>query len=378
MDMHVADRVGRSMRLHGFVILIIIGLTGAFADIYGCSSVCLNKEGQLILGSNVDWILDDGMVVVNKRHVVKHGFWYKNKPDWTWTSRFGSITLTNEGREFPIRGMNEAGLVVAEMMLAETEHPPAGGLPVLSGSQWIQYQVDTSATVDEVIASDKVVRIEPTDWAGMASHFLICDKSGKVAGIEWLAGKMTVYTGDELPIPAMVNSAYESCIKDGDDPTGRFKPLAEMYARYDAASTGDAVGYVFSMLDAVADKLPAPCATRWRMASDPRAMRLYWKTAVNSQLRYVDLKDFDFSCRTPVEVLDINSSGSGNMRTAFVPYTVALNRALVTHTYALYNESSDYLGKQYSQETIDGIIAFPESTLCTPATDSKPDSRPQE
>ena len=114
------------------------------------------------------------------------------------------------------------------------------------------------------------------------------------------------------------------------------------------------------------------------MAFDLRAMRLYWKTAGNSQLRYVDLKDFDFSCRTPVEVLDINSSGSGNMRTAFVPYTVALNRGLVTRTYALYNESSDYIGRQYSQETIDGIIAFPESTLCTSATDSKPDSRPQE
>jgi choloylglycine hydrolase len=362
------------MRKRGIIVLTIIGLTGAFADIYGCSSVCLDKKGQLILGSTVDWILDDGMVVVNKRHVVKRGFWYKNNPDWTWTSRYGSITLTNEGREFPIRGMNERGLVVVEMMLAETQHPAAGGLPVLSGSQWIQYQLDTSATVEEVIASDRVVRIEPTDWAGMASHFLICDKSGKVAGIEWLEGKMTVYTGDKLPIPAMVNSAYESCMKDGDDPTGRFKRLVEMYTQYDAASTGDAVSYVFSMLDAVADKLPAPSSTRWSMAFDVRAMRLYWKTAGNSQRRHVDLKDFDFSCRTPVEVLDLNGSGSSNMRTAFVPYTVALNRALVTRTYALYNASSDYLGRQYSQETIDGIIAFPESTICMSATDGKVDS----
>jgi penicillin V acylase-like amidase (Ntn superfamily) len=361
------------MREYGVIVPIIIGLTGAFADIYGCSSVCLDKKGQLILGNNMDWILGDGMVVVNKRHVVKRGFWYENKPDWTWTSKHGSITLTNEGREFPIRGMNEAGLVVVEMMLAETEHPPAGSLPVLSGSQWIQYQLDTSATVEEVIASDKVVRIEPTDWAGMASHFLICDKSGTIAGIEWLEGKMTVYTGDKLPIPAMVNSAYESCITNGDDPSERFKPIADMYAAYDTAQTSDGVSYVFSVLDAVADKLSAPFATRWRMAFDVRAMCLYWKTAENSQLRYVDLKDFDFSCRTAVEVLDINTSATGNVRTAFVPYTVALNHDLVTRTYSLYNQYSDYIGRQYSRETIDGIIAFPESTICMPPTDRKLD-----
>jgi penicillin V acylase-like amidase (Ntn superfamily) len=355
---------GGIMREHVVSVLIVIGLSGIFADGYACSTVCLNKKGQLILGNNMDWILGDGMVVVNKRHVVKRGFWYKNRPDWKWTSKYGSVTLATEGREFPIRGMNEAGLVVVEMMLSETQHPPADSLPVLSGSQWIQYQLDTSATVEEVIASDRVVRIESTDWAGMASHFLICDRSGTIAGIEWLAGKMTVYTGDKLPIPAMVNSTYESCITDGDDPSGRFKPMADMYAAYDTAETSDGVSYVFSILEAVADKLSAPFATRWRMAFDVRAMRLYWKTSGNSQLRYVDLKDFDYSCRTPVKVLDINSSDTGNVRDAFVPYTTAFNRNLVTRTYAHYNQYSDYLGKPYSQDTIDGIIAFPETTLC--------------
>ena len=235
MNMHMPDMEGRMWRKYGIAGLIIIGLTGVFASSYACSSVCLNKKGQLILGNNMDWILGDGMVVVNKRNVVKRGFWYENKPDWKWTSKYGSITLTMEGREFPIRGMNEAGLVIVEMMLAETQHPPAGSLPVLSGSQWIQYQLDNSATVKEVIASDTVLRIEPTDWAGMASHFLICDKSGTIACIEWLQGKMTVYTGDKLPIPAMVNSTYESCITSGDDPSGRFKRIADMYAAYDTA-----------------------------------------------------------------------------------------------------------------------------------------------
>ncbi len=363
------------MLRYGFILLLLIGWTGAGAEVYGCSSVCLNKKGQVILGNNMDWILGDGLVVVNKRQVTKRGFWYKNKPDWQWTSKYGSITFATEGREFPIRGMNEAGLVVVEMMLAETQHPPADNLPVLSGSQWIQYQLDTSATVADVIASDAVVRIEATDWAGMGSHFLICDKSGTIAGIEWLGGKRTVYTGKTLPIPAMVNSAYEACLADGDDPSGRFKPIADRYAAYEAAPTRDGVSYVFSILDGVADKFAPPIATRWQMAFDVRALRLYWKTAGNQRLRYVDLQDFDFSCRTAVQVLDINGAGAGNVRTAFVPYTVARNRDLVTRTYSVYNQHSDGLGRRYSQEIIDGIVAFPDSTICMPESEGKPNSR---
>lgn len=366
MNTHFSLRnlAGDILRKQFGFITIAFALNANFCNSHACSTVCLDKNGQLILGNNMDWILGDGMVVINKRNVVKSGFWYTNQPAWTWTSKYGSVSLSTEGREFPIRGMNEAGLVVVEMMLSETEHPPAGGLPVLSGSQWIQYQLDTSATVDDVLASDKTVRIEATDWAGMGSHFLICDKSGKIAGIEWLGGKRIIYTGDKLPIPVMVNSAYASCLADQDDLSGRFKPMADMYAAYDATKTSNAVSYVFAMLDTAADKLPPPMATRWRMAFDVPALRMYWKTSENSQLRYLDLKDFDFSCGTDVLVLDINSPGSGNARAAFVPYTSDFNRRLVERTYGIYNQHSPILGKSYSQEMIQGIIAYPETTLC--------------
>jgi len=259
--------------------------------------------------------------------------------------------------------MNEAGLAIVELMLSETQHPSSGGLPVLCGSQWIQYQLDTSATVEEVLASDKVVRIEPTDWEGMASHFLVCDKSGTVVAIEWLEGKRTVYTDVTLPIPALVNSAYESCITTGDDRSGRFKSLADLYKAYDTAQSSDGVSYVFSILQA-ANLYSPPFETRWSMAFDVRAMRITWKTMSNNKLRYVDFKDFEFSCKTDVEVLDVNDGDTGNVRAAFVPYTIDFNRRFVTRIYALYNQHSDLLGKEYSQERIDGIIAYPETTIC--------------
>jgi len=351
------------MRKYGIIILIILVLNGFFVDIYGCSAVCFNKKGHMILGNNNDWITGEGMVVVNKRNVTKRGFWYKNNPDWTWTSKYGSISFNMEGREFPIRGMNEAGLAITELMLSETRHPSSGDLPVLSGSQWIQYQLDTSATVEDVLASDKVVRIESTDWEGMASHFLVCDRSGTVAAIEWLDGKRIVYTNDTLPIPALVNSAYQSCLTTGDDPSGRFKPITDLYKAYDSNQNSNGIDYVFSMLDAVRVYSP-PFETRWFLAFDVNAMRITWKTHSNNKLRYVDFKDFDFSCKTDVKVMDINEGDTGNVHAAFVPYTTELNREFVTRIYALYNEYTDFIGKTYSQETIDGIIAYPESTIC--------------
>ena len=62
--------------------------------------------------------------------------------------------------------------------------------------------------------------------------------------------------------------------------------------------------------------------------------------------------------------MDINEGDTGNVRAAFVAYTIELNRKFVTRIYSLYNEYSDFIGKTYSQETIDAIIAFPESTVC--------------
>lgn len=351
------------MRNYGIFVVIVIAMSGVFADIYGCSAVCLNKKGYLILGNNMDWITGEGMVVVNKRHVKKRGFWYKNEPDWTWTSKYGSISFNTEGREFPIRGMNEAGLAITELMLTETRHPESGDLPVLCGSQWIQYQLDMSATVEDVLASDKVVRIESTDWEGMASHFLVCDKSGAVVAIEWLDGVRTVYTDEAFPIPALVNSAYAACLETGNDHSGRFKPISDLYKAYDTAENSDGVDYVFNMLDAVNVYSP-PFETQWSLAFDVKASRITWKTRSNDKLRYVDFKDFDFSCLTDVMVMDINHGDAGNVSSEFVPYTVEFNRKFVTRIYELYNEYSDYLGSEYSQERINGIIAFPDTTIC--------------
>ena len=56
-----------------------------------------------------------------------------------WTSKYGSATFNQYGREFPMGGMNEAGLVVESMMLFETEYPLPDTRSGIDPTQWIQY-----------------------------------------------------------------------------------------------------------------------------------------------------------------------------------------------------------------------------------------------
>jgi hypothetical protein len=163
-----------------------------------------------------------------------------------------------------------------------------------------------------------------------------------------------------LPIPVINNSAYESCVANGDDPTGRFKTIVDGLNAYDPARSGDSISYVFSILKSVDYMLPLPTQPQWSVIFDIPASRLYLSTAKNGNVRYFDMKSFDYSCLTDVDVLDINGEGSGDVRSKFVPYTTALNRAFVEEVYGVY---ASY-GVTTPQETLDEIIAFPDTTIC--------------
>jgi MYXO-CTERM domain-containing protein len=355
--------------------LMVLGLGSAARDSHACSNFYFDKGGKALIAHKMDWVTSAGLIVVGKRHVKKRGFQVKNDPEFTWTSKFGSIALSMDGRESTGRGINEAGLLLLEAAMSTTQQSRDHNLPLLSVAQWTQYQLDTSETIEDVIASDNVVRIRPDD---MQSHFFAWDRAGKPAVIEWLDGKMKIFRGDSLPIPVINNSAYEECVASGNDPTGRFKTIVDGINAYDPAQSGDSISYVFSILKSVDYMLPPPTQPQWSVIFDIPASRLYLSTARNSNVRYFDMKSFYYSCLTDVDVLDINGEGAGDVRSKFVPYTTAINRAFVEevyNTYASYGQPTD-------QETIDELIAFPDTTICMDkpsaqdagATDARPDA----
>ena len=296
----------------------VVALAGIIASglliewpVNACTSVCLAKQGQLVAGQNLDWFIDDGLLVINKRNVKKRGAWGEHPAEWV--SKYASITPNFAGVGFPSRGMNEAGLVIGSMWLGETKYPERDGRPSISGDQWIQYELDTCATVAEVLATDKLVRIED-DYP---SHYLVSDASGECAVLEWFDGKLRAYRGDAVKVKAAVNSPYAECLARGDDPTRRFAKVSHLLDTY----TGqDPVEYMFSILEATRHK-----TTQWSLVFDVKNLRVHYTTTRNPARRSVSLKDFDLSCASPVEILDINAPGEGDMRTRFKPYSYKEN-----------------------------------------------------
>lgn len=245
-----------------------------------------------------------------------------------------------------------------EMALGDTRQSTDSEAPRLSVGQWAQYQLDTSATIAEVVASDKVVRMSPEEeWQ---SQFLLWDRTGAVALLEWLEGKMVVITGDELSIPIFVNSTYESCIRNGDDPTGRFKKMSDRYAAYDPVNDSNGFEFVPAVLQEGIKMLMPPPRTLWQFIIDPRAQRMSFVGFDDSNVRYLELKDFDFSCQTPVEMFDLGRGDAGDVRSAFVPYTSSFNAELVEYIFGIYES----YGIPTSDERIEKIKASPESTTC--------------
>jgi hypothetical protein len=178
-----------------------------------CSSFCLDNGDHCVFGTNLDHQIDIGLVVVNKRNVLKTAWDPSTTGEYArWISKYGSVTFNFAGYQQVWGGMNEAGLMISTMSLAETQNPNPDERPPLVSSFWAQYQLDNHSTIEEVLVSDSYVRITEN-----VDHFLVCDRSGECAVIEFLEGEMVAYTGESLPIQVLTNSTYEDSLKALED-----------------------------------------------------------------------------------------------------------------------------------------------------------------
>ena len=248
---------------------------------FPCTTFTLrDKHGNIVFGRNFDFPAGAGHVCINKRNMKKTAFVRPPEKSMVWISKYGSITFTQSGKEFPYGGMNEAGLVVEQMWLQESKYPEMDDRYGLSELQWIQYQLDNAKTVQEVIDSDKVIRVSFTSTAPL--HFLVTDAAGDVATIEYIDGKLACHHGDDLPYPVLANCTYETSMKYKShldnkteesfaewtlNSSGRFSKAASMIENY--KEDVDIIDYAFDIMDNVAQ---GP-ATQWSIAYDIKKMK---------------------------------------------------------------------------------------------------------
>jgi choloylglycine hydrolase len=292
-----------------------------------CTSFCLESGGHAVFGSNYDNEIWEGLLFVNKRGVLKTGWEAGTTGNYArWTAEYGSVTFNLAGAQLAWAGMNEAGLAISTMWLGETGSPPPDTRPPLVSPLWIQYQLDTCATLEEVMANDARVRIADT-----VDHYLVCDGLGNCAAVEFLEGQTVFHTGDAMPVKALTNHAYLKAVgawqarRLRDNSLERFGIAADRVTDFQPAGAPSTVAYAFETLEQASGQATGGTPTQWSIVFDTENLRVHFRTSRNPQIRYMDFAKLDFDCGTPVEMLDVHTPLSGNISDRLGRYTFDAN-----------------------------------------------------
>lgn len=341
--------------------------------IRACSAFVMNKGGRVFFGRNFDFFTGIGYVTINPRNTAKTALVFPGNPPARWVSKYGSLTFNQVGREFPMGGMNEKGLVVECLWLSKAEYPAADARQTLTELQWIQYQLDTCQTVEELLASDSQVRILPS---ATKLHFLVCDRTGKAEVVEFIGGQSLLYGPDRLPAKALANAPYRDCLEalqkyrefGGSEPipdspgsNERFARLAAGLKALGAGRTADDVDLAFRLLKSVRYEGPES-STQWSIVYDPVSLEVTYETRGQAGRRSVRIADFNFNCDRRPKVLNLEEGGQGDVSRAFQEYSPDINREQTRKIFELFRKTG--YAPDVPEMAIILVGAYPETTRC--------------
>ena len=325
-----------------------------------CTSFAMECKDGLRFGTNFDNNFRPGLLFVNKRGVSKSGAPLdERETPATWTSKYGSVTINTAPYQFPWAGMNEVGLVISTMALNETKVPVPDDRPSLLSAAWVQYVLDTCRTIDDIIEAERQVRLN----YGI-DHYLACDATGQCVAVEFLEGKPVYHRGEDLPLKAMMfGGPYAKYFKQkrrgaASDAkpaiaAGTLAHIDEMLRAYQPADAKADVDYAFRILKEVS----APNTT-WSLVFDVPKRTVFIRTYKNARVRHIDLKDLDFSCRTPVMMLDVHAKLAGDLVGHLVEYSHSM-----TLQHAL--QAASYHRPDILEEDVKKMLQHLESFACT-------------
>jgi penicillin V acylase-like amidase (Ntn superfamily) len=347
-----------SRRSEIWILLLLLGLSWP-RTAAPCSSLVLSSKGGPVFGTNYDNAFAPGQLFINRRGMRKSG-WETGSTGRAaqWVSRYGSVTISCAGYQIAWGGMNEAGLVFSTMQVGGRV-PPADERPPLAGAVWWQYMLDTCATIEEVRKAAEGVRIADT-----TDHYLACDRTGAVAVVECLNGRLDIRSGQDLPVHALANRPYQACLdhwaRQAPDPAepydslSRFSRLAKGVASFKEGSPAAAVDHAFKLLADV-----AASNTRWSFVCDTGSLVFHLKSCRNPRLRYVDLRRIDFSCARPTAMLDAHADLAGDITAGFHDYSHDEAEAHMLKALA-------YFRPNMTSDMVRQVLALFESFACDP------------
>jgi len=335
-----------------------------------CTAFAFRASGSGWVGKNLDWAVEDGIIAVNERGVRKEAWDPENTSGFSWVSNFGSLTFNQFGWGFPLGGINEAGLVVEELSYSPTRYPLPDHRPALNELQWIQYQLDNASSVEEVLASDSLVRITRFLFG---VHYLVADRSGSAAVIEFLDGKRKVYSREALPVQVLANETYENSVRylrhhagfggsrvvsNGPESPERFVRAATLLQDFVAGPEARSPGeFAFQVLASVKQS-----DTQWSIVYHQDEGEVSFKSSSHPSTRTISLDTLDFSCRGEDVAVPISSAVSSWLEGG-ESWTAERNGKLVRSVF-------QQLGAWFSpeelppSETITDLASYPLTARC--------------
>jgi hypothetical protein len=128
-----------------------------------------------------------------------------------------------------------------------------------------------------------------------------------------------------------------------------------MVKNYDPKTTRVPIDSAFDILESVAHD----SYTQWRIVYDIKNLSVFFQTLANRNVRHFSLKSFDFSCETPVKVLDVNAELFEDITDKFIDYTYQINRNLIGEAFSKTPGLS-----VVSEHALDMRAEYPAATLC--------------
>ncbi|MCC5880033.1 MAG: linear amide C-N hydrolase [Idiomarina sp.] len=296
-------------------------------------AVYQGPEGLTITARSMDWKDDiPANLWVFPRGMQRHGA--VGDSSLEWTSQYASV-ITSSFDFASTDGMNEAGLVANLLWLAESEYPDFDGSQTgLSVAAWVQYVLDSYATVEEAVRSleDESFVVVSAEIPGTERfttvHLSISDRQGDSAIFEYIDGRLVIHHSEAYRV--MTNSPiFEQQIALNDywrqiGGTTMLPGTNRAADRFVRASfyidaipqTSDpriAVGSVFSVIRNASvpygissENEPNISSTRWRSVADQKNLKYYFETALTPNTFWVDLNQFDLSEGAEVKRLRVD------------------------------------------------------------------------
>jgi len=361
------------------IILLSLFLLINNLPLSACSTFMINNGKSFLIGHNLDMNIEiSGMIYINKRGLEKESVSFvelfdgitDSLPKLKWVSKYGSVTYNPIGRELIDGGLNEAGLYIGEMSLNQNhQYPIFKNSPKIAVALWIQYILDNFASVDEVV---KFVPGATIDGQGFNWHFFVTDKKGNQAIIEFVNGKTIIHKNDDMPVKLLCNTQYA----DDMDTLKQYKGFggnrvidlknkseknriisgAEMlqFNKHNPAESD--VKYAFDILKQLDFGI-----TKWSIVYDVKNMKMYYRTSIDSIVKHFDFSSYDFSCKNPVMMLDINKNlRSEDVIKEFIPYTKQANKEQLEKLFTAIGMKE----KKSFSEMIERFTNYPEMIKC--------------